>query len=148
MVIVKPMNSFSGFIVGHQSAFRHGGTRGIAHHITDTSGNIFGIILVIIRLILGVLRINIEAIRLLLKTVVYVGAEGIAEVVENSETQVLYISHADNEDGALQVKELVLERAPFADVHIDCITPIVGSCVGPGTIIAFCYGKEVTVQGE
>ena len=75
-------------------------------------------------------------------------AEGIVEAVENSETQVLYISHADNEEGALQVKDLVLERAPFADVHIDCITPIVGSCVGPGTIIAFCYGKEVTIQGE
>ncbi len=75
-------------------------------------------------------------------------AEGIAEVVENSAEQVLYISHADNEAGAMQVKDLILERAPFADVEVSYITPIVGSCVGPGTIIAFCYGKEVTVQGE
>ena len=81
------MNSFSGFIVGHQSAFRHGGTRGIAHHIADTSGNIFGIILVIIRLILGILRVNIEAISLLFKTVVYIGAEGIAEVVKHKTVQ-------------------------------------------------------------
>ncbi|MBR4867779.1 MAG: DegV family protein, partial [Clostridia bacterium] len=75
-------------------------------------------------------------------------ADGIAEVVENSADQVLYISHADNLQAAEQVRDLILQRAPFANVHIDYITPIVGSCVGPGTIIVFCYGKEVTVQGE
>ncbi len=75
-------------------------------------------------------------------------ADCIAEAVEHPEDQVLYISHADDQEAALQLKDLILERAPFADVHIGYITPIVGSCVGPGTIIAFCYGKEVTVQGE
>ena len=72
----------------------------------------------------------------------------LAEAVENPETQTLYISHADAEQDALQLKELMLQKIPFADVVISYITPIVGSCVGPGTIISFCYGKEVTIQGE
>lgn len=72
----------------------------------------------------------------------------LAEMVESPESQTLYISHADAEDSALQLRDLVLERLPFRDVHIDYITPIVGSCVGPGTIIGFCYGKEVTIEGE
>lgn len=75
-------------------------------------------------------------------------AEHLAEVVENPEDQILYISHADNEESALQLQKLVLERVPFAGCHIGYIAPIVGSCVGPGTIIAFCYGKEVTIKGE
>lgn len=75
-------------------------------------------------------------------------AEHLAQVVENPEEQILYISHADNEESALQLEKLVLERVPFAGTHIGYIAPIVGSCVGPGTIIAFCYGKEVTIKGE
>lgn len=75
-------------------------------------------------------------------------AEMMAEAVENPESQTLYISHADDEASALLLKEKILEKIPFADVHIDYIRPIVGSCVGPGTIISFCVGKEVTIQGE
>lgn len=75
-------------------------------------------------------------------------ADNMVEVVENPEEQILYISHADNEQSALQLKDIILEKLPFAGTKIGCITPIVGSCVGPGTVIAFCYGKEVTIQGE
>ncbi len=74
--------------------------------------------------------------------------EMMAEAVEKPEEQTLYISHADDEASALLLKEKILEKIPFADVHIDYIRPIVGSCVGPGTIISFCFGKEVTIQGE
>lgn len=75
-------------------------------------------------------------------------AEHLAEAVENPEDQILYISHADNEEAALQLEAIIRERIPFAGSHIGYIAPIVGSCVGPGTIIAFCYGKEVTIKGE
>lgn len=75
-------------------------------------------------------------------------AEHLAEVVENPADQILYISHADSENDALQLEAVIRERIPFAGSHIGYITPIVGSCVGPGTVIAFCYGKEVTVKGE
>lgn len=75
-------------------------------------------------------------------------AEYLAEAVEKPEDQILYISHADNEESALQLEKIILERIPFAGSHIGYIAPIVGSCVGPGTIIAFCYGKKVTIKGE
>lgn len=75
-------------------------------------------------------------------------AEHLAEMVEKPEEQILYISHADSEEAALQLKDIILERIPFAGSHIGYIAPIVGSCVGPGTIIGFCYGKEVTIKGE
>lgn len=75
-------------------------------------------------------------------------AEHLAEVVENPQDQILYISHADAEESALALEKIILERIPFASSHIGYIAPIVGSCVGPGTIIAFCFGKEVTIKGE
>ena len=74
--------------------------------------------------------------------------EHIAEVVENPEDQILYISHADDEESATLLKDLIMEQIPFAGYHMGYIAPIVGSCVGPGTIIAFCYGKEVTIKGD
>ncbi len=74
--------------------------------------------------------------------------EFLAEQVENSESQTLYISHADALEEAEKLRDIILEQIPFADVQMNYIAPIVGSCVGPGTIIAFCFGKEVTIQGE
>lgn len=72
----------------------------------------------------------------------------IAEVAENAENQCLYISHADVQESAEQLRDEILKVAPFAGVHISNIGPIVGASVGPGTIIAFCYGKEVTIEGK
>ena len=46
------------------------------------------------------------------------------------------------------IKEEVLKRAPFKNVVFSVIGPIVGASVGPGTVIAFCYGKEVTIEGN
>ena len=37
--------------------------------------------------------------------------------------------------------------APFKDCYISTIGPIVGASVGPGTIISFVIGDEVTIQG-
>lgn len=60
----------------------------------------------------------------------------------------LYISHADNLAVAESLRDEILSIAPFRKVEIGLIGPIVGASVGPGTIIAFCYGKEVTIEGR
>lgn len=60
----------------------------------------------------------------------------------------LYISHADCIESTEALKEEILKRAPFKNVVISVIGPIVGASVGPGTVIAFCYGKEVTIEGN
>lgn len=75
-------------------------------------------------------------------------AEHLAEQVIDPEGQTLYISHADAQKEAEALRDIIMERIPFADVQMNYIAPIVGSCVGPGTLISFCFGKEVTIQGE
>lgn len=72
----------------------------------------------------------------------------ISEWVEHPEEQTLYISHADDEVSAIAFKEEIMSVVPFKDCVLSYIAPIVGASVGPGTIISFCYGKEVTIQGE
>ena len=75
-------------------------------------------------------------------------AEHLAEQVEQPEGQTLYISHADAQEEAEKLRDIILQKVPFKDVQMNYIAPIVGSCVGPGTLISFCFGKEVTIQGE
>ena len=49
---------------------------------------------------------------------------------------------------AEQLKAEILLQVPFKETYISAIGPIVGASVGPGTIIAFCHGKEVTIEGK
>ena len=107
-------------------------------------GNLFGIKPIIISDIIGQ-NYAVEKVKGALNAKVKI-AERIAEVTESDEC--LYISHADCLEDAELLKEKVLEVYPFKNVVIGTIGPIVGSCVGPGTIIAFCFGKEVTVEGR
>lgn len=60
----------------------------------------------------------------------------------------LYISHADCIEDAEALRDEILKIAPFKNVHIGTIGPIVGASVGPGTVIAFCFGKQVTIGGQ
>lgn len=60
----------------------------------------------------------------------------------------LLISHADCEEDALLLRDEILKRAEFKQIIIGYIGPIVGASVGPGTVIAFTFGKEVTVEGN
>ncbi|MBR2476687.1 MAG: DegV family protein [Clostridia bacterium] len=73
-------------------------------------------------------------------------AEHISNIVEDEGC--LYISHADCIEEAEKFRDAILAVVPFKNVIIGTIGPIVGSCVGPGTVITFCFGKEVTVSGE
>ncbi len=75
-------------------------------------------------------------------------AERIAEVTDENHKEYLLISHADCLEEAEKLRDKILEVTPFKNVITSTIGPIVGSCVGPGTIIAFCYGKEVTIGGN
>ena len=60
----------------------------------------------------------------------------------------LLISHADCLDDAVLIGDEILKKAAFKEVILGYIGPIVGASVGPGTIICFTFGKEVTVEGN
>ncbi len=74
-------------------------------------------------------------------------AEHIADAA-NGIYDTLYLSHADCIEDVELLKEEILKIAPFKNVVISTIGPIVGASVGPGTVIAFCYGKEVLIEGN
>jgi DegV family protein with EDD domain len=61
---------------------------------------------------------------------------------------ILLISHADCEQEAIILRDEILRRAQFKEVIFGYIGPIVGASVGPGTVIAFTFGKEVTIEGN
>lgn len=64
------------------------------------------------------------------------------------ENQTIYISHADDLKSAEELAEMIKKDTGCKDVFMDYIGPIVGASVGPGTIIAYCVGKEETTIGE
>jgi len=74
--------------------------------------------------------------------------EYLKENIINPEEQTIYISHADTYEDALFVKEHIEKEVACKEVFIDYICPIVGASVGPGTIIVFYQGEEVTIIGE
>ncbi|MBQ9458075.1 MAG: DegV family protein [Bacilli bacterium] len=65
-----------------------------------------------------------------------------AEDVENKE---IWIGHADNLEGAEFVKEEILKLGKPKAIHIGPTGPIIGASSGPGTVITYVYGKEVTI---
>ena len=71
-----------------------------------------------------------------------------AEQILDAAEQTIYISHADDEESAMALGKLLMEKTGCKDIFLDTIGPIVGASVGPGTIISYCVGKEVTVKGE
>ncbi len=109
-------------------------------------GNMFGIKPIIISDITGQ-NLAIEKVKGANNSKIRI-AQHIADVVEEEGKECLYISHADCIEDAELLKEKILELTSFKNVIIGTIGPIVGSCVGPGTIISFCYGKEVTAGGN
>ena len=60
------------------------------------------------------------------------------------------IAHADNIEGANELKELLLAKLPEVEenLSIEYIGPIVGASVGPGTVAIYCMGKEVTFDSK
>lgn len=109
-------------------------------------GNMFGIKPIIISDRLGQ-NYAIEKVKGSINAKVKI-AQHISEAVEDEGMDCLYISHADCLKEAEILRDKILEIVPFKNVIIGTIGPIVGSCVGPGTLITFCYGKEVTITGS
>lgn len=75
----------------------------------------------------------------------------IAQDIKNAANGVyedLYLSHADCLEDIEALRDEILKIAPFKRVHIGVIGPIVGASVGPGTVIAFTFGSEVTIGGQ
>lgn len=66
----------------------------------------------------------------------------------NGNYEVLYLSHADCIEELEALRDEILKLADFKKVEMSVIGPIVGASVGPGTIIAFSVGKEVTIEGR
>jgi len=75
-------------------------------------------------------------------------AQKVAEVADKDDLENLMITHADALEEAEKLRDKILELVPFKNVIISPIGPIVGASVGPGTVIAYCYGKEVTIGGN
>lgn len=72
----------------------------------------------------------------------------VAEEIRDPENQTIYISHADTEETATAVKDLILKKVNCKDVVYGYIGPIVGASVGPGTVGIYFIGDEVTITGE
>lgn len=74
--------------------------------------------------------------------------EYLKENIVDPENQTIYIAHADSIEDATFVKEHIERDVKCKDIYIDYIGPIVGVSVGPGTIIVFYQGEEVTIIGD
>lgn len=72
----------------------------------------------------------------------------IVEKIENSEEQVIGISHGDCLEDALALKKLILSRINVKDVIISLIGPVVGTHGGPGALAVFFLGKGRELQKE
>ncbi|RDI47796.1 DegV family protein [Falsibacillus pallidus] len=60
---------------------------------------------------------------------------------QDLENQTIAISHGDDEESALHLKELILEASSVKEVVINMIGAAVGSHSGPGTIALFFYNE-------
>lgn len=69
-------------------------------------------------------------------------AKLVAEKIENSEEQIIAISHGDALDEAEKLKELILKEVKVKDVVINHIGPVVGTYGGPGALAVFFLGMH------
>lgn len=75
----------------------------------------------------------------------------LAEMICDATTEaskVLYLAHADCQEEVNAIREAITARRGFDEVIVGTIGPIVGASVGPGTVGAFVFGKEVTIEGN
>ncbi|MBE5746973.1 MAG: DegV family protein [Clostridiales bacterium] len=77
-------------------------------------------------------------------------AERVKEEYVRVPHQRIVVVHADCENDANTLKNLVAEALAGEDVTIDMgyIGPIIGASAGPGTLAVYFYGKEVTFNSK
>ncbi|MBQ2711322.1 MAG: DegV family protein [Clostridia bacterium] len=69
----------------------------------------------------------------------------LTEAYESSPYQTVVVAHADCEEEALDLKQRIEAALPEkVEILFERIGPIIGATAGPGTLAAFCFGKEVT----
>lgn len=66
-----------------------------------------------------------------------------ADAVEGIDNPTIYIVHADCEDEAKDVAEMIREAIPGANTYITYIGPIIGASIGADAIGLFSYGKSI-----
>ena len=67
----------------------------------------------------------------------------ISEGVEGQENPAIYVVHADCEDEAKEVVNMIEEAIPGATTYITYIGPIIGASIGADAIGVFAYGKSI-----
>lgn len=70
-------------------------------------------------------------------------AELTADAILEPENQEVLIAHADCEEDALELKELVEEKIPGVKIYIGYIGPIIGASIGADALGIFCWGKNI-----
>lgn len=68
--------------------------------------------------------------------------ERMSETIQNSEQQLIYISHGDCVEDTEMLKELVLNTMSVKDIIVNYIGPVIGAHSGPGTIAIFYLGSD------
>ena len=80
-----------------------------------------------------------------LREVVSLLAENILEVDRHP----VYLVHADcPENEVEEVKAMIREAIPGAEITVGYIGPIIGASIGPDAIGVFGYGREITFVGK
>jgi len=84
------------------------------------------------------------------KTVIERMAELVKENYTGKEYKDILIAHADCEEDANRLKELILNNLPEnnINIYIGCLGPILGASCGPKTLAVYFYGKEVTYLAQ
>jgi len=75
-------------------------------------------------------------------------ARSVEETAVDPKEHYLAISHADCEEEAYALRDRILAKVPFKGCFVTPLGPILGASCGPKTLIAFHYGKTVTLLGD
>ena len=68
--------------------------------------------------------------------------ERIKATVIEPQNQILYVTHADNEERAIDVAKEIVSECGFKNYLLTFMGPIIGAHAGPGLIAVFYKGKE------
>lgn len=69
-------------------------------------------------------------------------AERVADLIENPEEQVIFISHGDCIEEANDLKQKISEKITVKDFQYNFVGPVIGAHTGAGVIAVFFYGTK------
>ena len=65
-----------------------------------------------------------------------------ADGIIPEDNEFIYVLHADCEDEAQEVVDLLKEKIPGVNIEIGYIGPIIGASIGADALAIFCWGKS------